>query len=326
MQENIYSIQDPLSVLQSFVDSNNYTNEESSNANGNDNSMFGDIDFSEIKGKTNKQIISKANAKIRSKKLMTSINKKRKNALPLTKKHPIKQNSTTNIKTKHLSGKSKSIKNILVSNDQKVIINGVSNFMIDKTKDSLRNIGYWEGKKLNKLLLTFNNTNGNDLTLDLFNPNSWGKYFMANSQDLDDRIIVGDGSIKYSEVLFNIIANPTMIPSARFSFSCPTEEQLERQLNVPLNFTNKDLRSNTVVKPYTFEIDEYQFQNNIVLFDIIESINRPFFPNGTDTAIYTIYAGTTASLCFYYKQYTLIEQFFKLAYTKRKDLNKDIFN
>jgi len=320
MNNMSYNIQDPLSILQSFVDGDAY----SSNVSGKkDASMFGDIDFSEIKGKSVKASLYKANDKLKRKNIVLGKNAKRK-PLPLTKKHAVKQNSITNINAKGRN--SKTIKNVIVSNDQKIIINGVSNFMIDKSKDSLRNIGYWEGQKLNKLLFTFNNNLGNDIEIDLFNPNGSLKYFMANSQDLDDRIIVGDGSIKYSEVLFNILANPTMIPSARFSFNCPTDAQLERQINVPLIFNNKDLRSNTAVKPYTFEIDEYQFQKNIVTFDIVESINRPFFPNGTDTCKYTIYAGTTASLCFFYKQHTLIEQFFKLAYTKRKDLNKDIFN
>lgn len=313
LDNNKYS----LNVLQSFVESKDFSNASGDNSQA----MFNDIDFSEIKGKSVKTSLYKAKDKLRRKNIILGKNAKRK-PLPLTKKFEVKPNTTKNINSK--GNKDKTIRNVLVSKDQTLIINGVSDFILNKANDGVRNIGYYKGEKLSKLLLTFNNTNGNDLTIDIFNPNGIFKYFIANSQDLDDRIVVGDGGITYSEVLYNLLANPTIITGAKFQFQCNTQLQLTRQINEPLFFTNKDIRSYTAVKPSTITIDAYQYLSNVVDFDILEEQNRPFFPNGTDTIRYNIYAGTTASMCFYYKQHVLIEEFFKLAKEKRKELNNAI--
>jgi hypothetical protein len=56
-----------------------------------------------------------------------------------------------------------------------------------------------------------------------------------------------------------------------------------------------------------------QVANDIVYFDLIKRLNRPFIPDGMDVIKYVIKAGMTVTLCFYYKQISLKKFFFKEA-------------
>jgi hypothetical protein len=45
-----------------------------------------------------------------------------------------------------------------------------------------------------------------------------------------------------------------------------------------------------------------QVFNNVIAFDLHESLNRPFIPDGMDVINYTIFAGVKATLVFFYEQ------------------------
>lgn len=309
-----YSNNKSFEILNSFV-------ENTSNADGVNESLFEDMDFSEIRGKTFKSSLKRSNDRLKKKGISTtSGNKKSKNDRVYRKTYVKPGQSATISDNDQSANPKKTTQNIIVSSDQRVVINGVSNFMLDNSYDSLRTIGYYKGEKLKELLLTFNNTTGNDLTIDIFNPTGWGKYLIANRQDLDDRIIVGGGQIPYSQAVFSMIGAPPLIANCKFQFVCPDEVSLKEQLNQTLNFKNSSIQAYSVVKPNTFTVDYMQYQVNVNTFDIIQEIARPFFPDGTDTLEYTIKAGSTVVMCFYYKHFPLVELLYKEGWKKENQL------
>lgn len=232
--------------------------------------------------------------------------KKRK---PLSKSFHVKDKGHANI-----GGGKKQIQKIIVPNGREVIVQGdVSDFILSNDHDALKHIGYYEGKKLKEMVLSIENTSGQDFDLELFNPSMPVDYLQSTSLNLNDRIVIAGGTrVTYSDLLFNLLANPTLIPNARFTATGPkvTEQKTER-----LTFINKAIDGEATVKPMQIALnfDLYQQQNDVITFDIMGQLNRPFIPDGMDIVQYRVLAGNTVTFCFYYKQRSLKKLLFKEA-------------
>jgi hypothetical protein len=209
----------------------------------------------------------------------------------------------------------KKISKIIVPDDKKVIVEGVSNFILsqDKGDTATKNIGYYKGKKLKELVLTFNNNSALDFNLELFNPSMPLDYLQSTSLNLNDKIqVAGESPVSYSDVLFNILANPTMIINAKLVVSGPL---LVSQINQAMIFQNKSIEGKEKVAPFSMplSVDVMQVQKDIVYFDIVTGINRPYIPDGMDIIKYVVRAGMTVTFAFYYTQVSLKKFFYKEA-------------
>ena len=195
--------------------------------------------------------------------------------------------------------------------DRKTIVEGVSKFILaqDKSSNSLRNIGYYNGKKLQEMVLIFNNNSALDFNLSLFNPSMPLDYLYSTSLNLNDKIEVNGGSVAYSDLLFNIIANPTAVRNAKFVIAGPN---ISGQKNLSLQVQNKFINGISDITPISLalQIDAMQVEGWTVNFDISEILKRPFIPNGMDVINYKILAGNTVTMCFYYEQKSITKLFF----------------
>lgn len=268
-----------------------------------DNSVT-DIDFSQFKGK---------NFKRDFKKISKHIDKK-----VAKKKKPLSQNVPVERKAK-IFGCEKKLGKVIVPRDRKVIIEGVNKFMLqgDGDDNAIRNIGYYKGQKLKKLILTFNNDSALDFNLELFNPSMPLDYLYSTSLNLNDKIQVAGGYVSYSDVLFNLLANPTMIVNAQFVASGPLATE---QRDIAWQFKNKDIDGDVKIHPINLnlKIDNMQVFADTIYFDVMKSLNRPFIPDGMDVIQYKVLAGNTVTMCFYYKQISLKKYFFKEARESKK--------
>jgi hypothetical protein len=216
----------------------------------------------------------------------------------------------------------KTTKRIIVPEDRKVIVEGVDKFILSNTKESnsIKNIGYYKGEKCSELVLIINNTTPNDFEFELFNPSMPLDYLFSSSQDLNARILVaGDNKVSYSDVLFNLLANPTILPNAKFIVTNPTNEtQKNLQFNQSLIFKNKNIAGHEIINPVAnaLNVDIDQTQNEIIYWDIQQSLGRVFIPDGMDVISYKVLAGNTVTFGFYYKQISLKKFFFKEARSK----------
>mgnify|MGYP003342344305 CR=1 FL=1 len=254
-------------------------------------SAIDDIDFSSIEGKDFKRSFHKANRlitnKIRSKN--TKISKK-----PLNKKFFV--NTSVDIK-----GGEKKLSKVIVPRERRLIIQGASDLILDQTKDVAKEIGYHEGRELKQMVLTFNNDSALDFNLQIFNPSMPLDYLYSTSQNLNNKIIVGGGEVAYSDVLYNILANPLMIYNAKFTFE---GARASEQISQSLQFINKNTSAFLKKDPVnlSLQIDPYQFLNNIVFFDLKDVLNRPFIPDGMDVIQYKVLPQMTIAMAFFYDQ------------------------
>ena len=284
-----------------------------------------DIDFSEIQGDSFKKTFSSVNKKIAKKK---AVAKK-----PKFVDKPIKKGSTARMlpkgkqvnipvekRAKITSSKKKVISKVLVPRDRSVIVEGISKFILsdDKKNTAMKQIGYYKGEKLKPLILIFNNSNSAlDFDLEIFNPSMPLDYLYSTSQNLNNKVQVAGGVIQYTDVLFNLLANPTLIPNCKFVFDGP---QIDKQIAIPLQMTNKSIEGVEYIEPLNLalKIDNLQVANNIVFFDMQNSINRPFIPDGMDVIKYKVLAGMTVTMAFFYKQVSLKKVFYKEARDSKK--------
>lgn len=264
-----------------------------------------DIDFSEFNGDF-KSSLKKLNGKLRK---PAKVKVKKKFRKPVKGREVrLKPRKIRVTKSSVMFGKSrKTTEKIMVPRDRKVIIEGVDNFIFSKDKmvDAYKNIGYYKGKKLKELILIFNNNGSSDFTIELFNPSSPLDWLFSTSQNLNNRIQVAGGSAaSYSDVLFHMLANPTMIVNAKIVMS---GSSLVSQQAQALQFKNKNLEGKMRVEPLQISqsIDTMQVQSTTIPFDIMGTLNRPFIPDGMDVCQYTVLAGMTVTLCFYYDQHSL---------------------
>ena len=228
---------------------------------------------------------------------------------PLNNNIPVKEG-----KYSLKSGKRKKIANVIVPNDQKVIIEGASKFILSKnTKDEgIKGIQYYKGKKLIPLVLNINNEDPTDFVFELFNPSMPLDYLYSTSQNLNNRIKVAGGTTSYSDVLFNILANPTMIINVQM---VSAGVQVANQNNQAIFVTNKNIEGVQKIFPVNIDlqVDNMQVANDIIYFNVQKAINRPFIPDGMDIIRYTVLAGMSVTMTFWYTQVSLKKVFYEEA-------------
>jgi hypothetical protein len=293
--------------------------EEEEELDSNDDFIY-DIDFSQFKGKDFKSSLRNVNKTVSSKKkLQVKAHKKKKKMVkkPLSQEIVVKKRATLYGKKTQSGGEAKTTKRIIVPSTQKVIVEGVDKFILGEDKCGVKDIGYYKCKKLKELVFTMNNNSGVDFNLELFNPSEPLDYLFATSGNLNNKIQVAGGIVSYSDVLFNILANPTHLVNAKFTFAGATVQQ---QINQPLIFKNKRITGDQKVEPLQLQlqVDTMQVANDIVFFDILGNLNRPFIPNGMDVIQYKVLAGNTVTFAFYYEQKDLRKFFFKEARDSKK--------
>jgi hypothetical protein len=217
----------------------------------------------------------------------------------------------------------KTTERILIPQDRKVIVEGVDKFILSNTKESeaIKNIGYYKGEKLKELVLIINNNTPNDFDFELFNPSMPLDFLFSTSNNLNNRIsVAGDNKVSYSDVLFNMLANPTLLPNAKFVCENPVNpNQVQLQFNQALIFKNKNIAGFEKINPIqnALNIDIDQRQNNILYWDIMGTLGRAFIPDGMDVISYKVLAGNIVTFGFYYKQVSLKRFFFQEARDKK---------
>jgi hypothetical protein len=201
-----------------------------------------------------------------------------------------------------------------------VIVEGVSDFILDQSQeaDSIRNIGYWKGKKLEKLILVMNNDSAIDFSFSLFNPSMPLDYLYSTSLNLNNKIEVA-GGVEYTDILFNLLANPMLIRQAQIVTT--GARQVEQQ-SVALKFQDKCANGTVEVMPLNLalKVDTMQVFSNTVSFDLQQSLNRPYIPDGMHVINYTVLAGNSITACFYYEQMSIAKLFYKEARIKKKKI------
>lgn len=195
---------------------------------------------------------------------------------------------------------------ITIPSDKEIIIRGANNMILSRNPavDASKAIGYYKGRKLNMLTLTFNNNSANDFNIRLFDPSAPLDYFFSNGLNVNDKIQVAGGSTSYSNMLFNLLANPTMIVSAQIYISGTVGDNAQRQINESLIFVNQNIAGLQAVEPLNINLqrDIMQRESTLVTFEIMKQLKRPFVPDGMDVIQYSIFAGNTVTMNFYYKQ------------------------
>lgn len=273
-----------------------------------DNSVM-DIDFSEIRGDFKKSF-SKVNNKLAKKTKRFAVKgKSSKKSIDV----PVSRGA------KIVGSRKKKISRVLVPNDQKVIVEGVNKFILSKNPqdDAIRNIGYYKGQKLNELVLIFNNNSGVDFEMELFNPSMPLEYLYSTSLNLNDKIQVAGGAVSYTDVLFNLLANPALMVNAKFVFDGPS---MGPQMAESLKFKNKAISGVEKIAPLNLnlQLDTMQVASDTVFFDIQANLNRPFIPDGMDVIKYKILAGNGVTMAFFYKQISLKKVFYEEARESKK--------
>ena len=298
-----------------IIEEDGYDNMDGEFETNNDADILDDIDFSDFKGKSFKSSLSKLN-KTYDKKKQKKVVKKQPNK-PLSKDFYVTKRAT--LYGKGERGDAKTTKRIIVPSSQKVIVEGVDNFILGKSGkcDGVKNIGYYKCKKLKELVLTMNNNSAIDFNLELFNPSMPLDYLFSTSGNLNNKIQVAGGVVSYTDVLFNLLANPTHIVNAKFTFAGAT---FQNQINQPLIFKNKNIIGEQKIDPIQLQlkIDNMQVANDIVFFDLFGGLNRPFIPNGMDVIEYKVLAGNTVTFAFFYEQKDLRKFFFEEARNSKK--------
>jgi hypothetical protein len=254
-----------------------------------------DIDFSSIEGDTRKErfktIRKKTTAQIVPKK---TISRKKR----VVSKKPIKKKEITKIN---------------LPNDREILVKGVDKFILSTSdkSDSIKNIGYYKGEKLKEMVLIFNNTSPNDFVIELFNPSQPLDYLYATSLNLNNKVAVaGDNKVSYSDLLFNLLANPAIVPNAKFVCEGAS---IDDQQNISLRFKNKNVAGYEKIMPIqnSLNLDIDQKQRVILYWDIQKTLGHVFCPDGMDVIEYRILAGMRVTFCFYYKQVSLKKFFWQ---------------
>jgi len=249
-----------------------------------------------------------------SKNRRKTSNKKIVNSLKL------KDSWGVNKKATIVSNKRNAISDIYVPDDRKVIINGVNQFILSDSQDidDAKNIGYYKGKKLKEMVFIVNNDGSNDFNFEFFNPSSPLDYYQATGQNINDRISVSGSNVdgvQFTDVLWNMQSNPTNIHGCRVTITSPSNNIMFEQRQQDFNLIQKDLRACVVIRSVNIGqlLDAYQFQGNIISFNFNKELKRPYIPDGMDVLKYTIKAGCTVSIAFYYEQKMLKKYFYKEA-------------
>lgn len=264
-----------------------------------------DIDFSNISGKNTHEKLKKISRKTSTAKVVP---KKKRLAPANSKSRKIIADKNVKYKFNKVKGR-QTITTMQLPDDREILLKGVDEFILSQNNAPIKNIGYYKGEKLDELILIINNDTPIDFTIEFFNPSSPLDYLYATTDNLNNRIqVAGDNKISYSDLLFNILANPVLIPNAKF---VATGLQANAQFNQAMIFKNKNIAGHQKVMPIqnSLNIDIDQNQKQIVYWDIQKTLGRVFSPNGMDIMEYTILAGNQVVFGFYYKQLTLNKVF-----------------
>lgn len=282
-----------------------------------DDEIIEELDFSEVRGKNFRSSLSNFNKQYYFKNRKKSLLKRKRT--PISKTFGVK--SSARIISDDNDNK-KTINRIIVPDDKKVIVEGVDNFILGKGEgcDSVKNIGYYKCKKLKELIIIMNNDSPNDFNLELFNPSMPLDYLFATSGNLNNKVSVAGGVVSYSDVLYNILANPTHIVNAKFSYASQSNTILQNQIAQPMFFKNKRIDGVVKIDPLNtqLQLDIYQYQPNVLFFDFQTALNRPFIPDGMDVIQYKVLAGASVTFSFFYRQKSLKRFFFNEAKNDRK--------
>lgn len=242
--------------------------------------------------------------------------KKVVNSLKLTKNWGVQKEAT--IYSKGL----KSTSRIIVPRDRKTIVEGVNKFILSDDCDAndIKSIGWCNGKKLKEMLFTINNEGHLDFTIEFFNPSTPLDYYQATSQNINDKIIVAGSNVdnvQYTDVLHHMMSNPARLINSKIVIAAPSDAVLFEQRAVNIEVRQKDLRAWQDIKSINVDLflDSYQFQPNMVAWNFEKQLSRPLIPDGMDILRYTVKAGCTVSIAFYYEQ-KMLKKFF---YTDARD-------
>lgn len=282
-----------------------------------DDEIVEELDFSELRGKNFRSSLSSFNKQYQF--------KNRKKSALRRKRTPINKSIGVRSSARILSDDErnpKSISRILVPDDKRVIVEGVDNFILSKgeTCDSVKNIGYYKCKKLKELVIIMTNESPNDFNLELFNPSMPMDYLFATSGNLNNKVSVAGGVVSYSDVLYNLLANPTHIVNAKFTYASANATLTQNQIAQPMFFKNKRIDGVVKIDPLNtqLQLDIYQFQPDVLFFDFQTALNRPFIPDGMDVIQYKVLAGASVTFSFFYRQKSLKRFFFDEASDNRK--------
>ena len=278
-----------------------------------DNAIL-DTDFSEIRGKTYKTSFGKASRKISQREKTRKRLPKRpaRKAGKNVKNIPVEQGVRT------LKGKGgRKISNVIVPSSQKVIVKGVSKFILSQNNDNAKKIGYYKGKKLKQLNIIINNSAPTDFTLNLFDPSMPLDYLFSTGNNLNNRVTIAGGQVSYSDVLFNLLANPALLVKGQINVA---GANVAAQNNQSLFIYNKSIDGEQEICPFNIDlqIDTMQVFSDVVYFDISKTIGRPFIPDGMDVIKYTVLAGNSVTFTFFYTQASIKKFFFKEARINRE--------
>jgi hypothetical protein len=283
-----------------------------------DDEIVYEVDFSEIKGKSFTSSLNKFNRVYDNKNRLKS--KRVKPKQPFTRAFDVRSSA-------RIVGEDernpKNISKIIVPNDKKVIVEGVDKFILGRGEncDDIKNIGYYKCKKLKQLIIIMNNNSQTDFNLELFNPSMPLDYLFATSGNLNNKVTVAGGVVSYTDILYNLLANPTHIVNAQFSYSDNFGGTITaQQIAQPMFFKNKRIDGVVKVEPLNtqLQLDIYQFQPNVLFFDFQNTLNRPFIPDGMDVIQYKVLAGASVTFSFFYRQKSLKRFFFNEAKDNKK--------
>jgi hypothetical protein len=265
-----------------------------------------DIDFSNISGSTRKERLKKISRKT---SCVQVVPKKKR----LSKEFSKSQKIIATKSLKYVFGKQrgkKNISSIQLPNKKQIVIKGVDEFILSQGNDQIKNIGYYKGEKLKELVLIINNITPNDVDIELFNPSAPLEYLYSTSNNINNIIqIAGDNKVSYTDMLFNILANPIILPNAIFTLSGAKRTE---QFAQPLIFKNKNISGTEKIFPIqnSLNLDAFQSQANIVNWDIQQSLGRVYSPDGMDIISYKVLSGMSVVFAFYYKQIHLNKVFY----------------
>jgi len=297
-----------------------------------ESSFLDDIDFSDFSGSNFraclKNCIKKVNKSIdKSKKAKEAREKKKallkeKRAIIRKKKAekaaidsrsrktriPIREGAILEDSHRFKKPKSK----IIVPNNKKIIIEGVDKFMLSQVPqaDLVKKIGYYKGKKLQELLLFVNNENSLiDFNFEIFNPSNPLDYVFSTSNNLNNKVQTSNPDLSYSDVLFNILANPVRIHNAQIIFSGTSAPFQGTQYFI---VKQKRIAGIQTVNPIqlSLNVDPYQFFSKINYFTFSDTLGQPYIPNGLDVVQYKVLAGSNCTFCFFYEQVDLRKLFY----------------
>lgn len=287
-----------------------------------DDSLLNDIDFSQIGGGSYGADLQRMNQTYQRQLFSRRYVNRRKPKMPLSQDIGVRTHAE--IIGADGTGGAKTISKVIVPDNQKVIVEGIDQMILQKGEscDSVRNIGYYQCKKLKELTIILNNDSPNDFDLELFNPSMPMDYLISTSGNLNNKVIVAGGVVSYSDILFNLLANPTHIVNAKFSYAdAGSTAMVSRQIAQPLLVKNKSMEGFVKVDPLNtqLKLDIFQYQPNVLFFDFLSALNRPYIPDGMDVMQYKVLAGASVTFTFFYRQKSLKRFFLKEArdYSKK---------